>query len=169
MAKLITKLKIGPASLRVRAWLWLASATDNLEEKRRYLAKALALLVAALFLLACGPIPTSAPKVVPVTVKAVETIEPEQPTGNTVVLLGKVIGSVTREEIPFAQVTVESNRGKMRFDSPFTFSFPTMSVITLTTTAPGYQPRQEVMKPHYRRNVTLTIDIPLAPIPTKKD
>ena len=44
-----------------------------------------------------------------------------------------------------------------------------MTVITLTTTAPGYQLRQEVMKPHYRRNVTLTIDIPLAPIPTKKD
>ena len=41
-----------------------------------------------------------------------------------------------------------------------------MTVITLTTTAPGYQPRQEVMKPHYRRNVTLTIDIPLAPMPT---
>jgi len=35
--------------------------------------------------------------------------------------------------------------------------------------APGYQLRQEVMKPHYRRNVTLTIDIPLAPIPTEKD
>jgi len=57
----------------------------------------------------------------------------------------------------------------MRFDSPFAFSFPTMSIITLTTTAPGYQPRQDVMKPHYRRNVTLTIEIPLAPIPTEKD
>ena len=64
---------------------------------------------------------------------------------------------------------VESDRGQMRFDSPFVFSFPTMTVITLTTTAPGYQLRQDVMKPHYRRNVTLTIDIPLAPIPTRKD
>jgi hypothetical protein len=33
LAKLITALSIGPASLRVRALLWLASATDNLEEK----------------------------------------------------------------------------------------------------------------------------------------
>jgi hypothetical protein len=48
-------------------------------------------------------------------------------------------------------------------------SFPTMTVITLTTTAPGYEPSQKVMKPHYRRNVTLTIDIPLAPMPTQKD
>jgi hypothetical protein len=43
---------------------------------------------------------------------------------------------------------IESDRGQMRFGSPFVFSFPTMTVITLTTTAPGYQPRQEVMKPH---------------------
>jgi hypothetical protein len=56
-----------------------------------------------------------------------------------------------------------------RFGSPFVFSFPTMTVITLTTTAPGYEPRQEVMKPHYRRNVTLTIDIPLAPVPSEED
>jgi hypothetical protein len=69
----------------------------------------------------------------------------------------------------FAQVLIESDRGQMRFGSPFVFSFPTMTVITLTTTAPGYQPRQEAMKPHYRRNVTLTIDIPLAPVPTRKD
>ena len=40
---------------------------------------------------------------------------------------------------------------------------------TLPTAAPGYEPRQEVMKPHYKRNVTLTIDIPLAPIPIEKD
>jgi hypothetical protein len=164
LAKLITARNIGPSELRARAWLWLASATDSLEEKRRYLAKALTLLVVALSLVACGPTPPPAPKTVPVTTKLVETIEPEQPTGNTVILLGKVIDSVTREEIPFAQVTIESNRGKMRFDSSFTFSFPTMSVITLTVTAPGYEPRQEVMKPHYRRDVTLTIDIPLAPI-----
>jgi hypothetical protein len=66
-------------------------------------------------------------------------------------------------------VMIESDRGKMRFGSPFAFSFPAMTVITLTTTAPGYQLRQDVMKPHYRRNVTLTIDIPLVPIPTQKD
>jgi hypothetical protein len=39
----------------------------------------------------------------------------------------------------------------MRFGSPFAFSFPAMTVITLTTSAPGYQLCQEVMKPHYRR------------------
>ena len=66
------------------------------------------------------------------------------------------------------QVLIESDRGAMRFNSPFVFSFPSMSVITLTVAAPGYQVRQEVMKPHYRRNVTLTIDIPLAAIPTEK-
>ena len=169
LAKLITALNIGPASLRARAWLWLASATDDMAEKRRYLAEALALLVAALSLLACGPTPTPAPKTVPVTVKVVETIQPEAPTGNTVILCGKVIDSETREEIPLGQVVVESDKGTMRFNSPFVFSFPTMSVITLTTTALGYQTRQEVMKPHYRRDVTLTIDIPLAPVPTEKD
>ena len=123
----------------------------------------------ALFLLACGPTPPSAPKTVPAPTRLVETIQPEPPTGNTVILLIKVIDSETREEIPLGQVTIESDRGTMRFDSPFTFSFPTMSVITLTTTAPGYEPRMEVMKPHYRRDVTLTVDIPLAPIPTEKD
>jgi hypothetical protein len=30
-------------------------------------------------------------------------------------------------------------------------------------------PRQEVLKPHYKRNVTLTIEIPIVPIPTKVD
>jgi hypothetical protein len=102
-------------------------------------------------------------------VKHVETIEAEAPTGNTVILLGKVIDSETREEIPLAQVLIESDRGAMRFDSPFTFSFPTMSVITLTTMAPGYEPRQEQLKLHYRRDVTLTMEIPLAPIPATTD
>ena len=91
LAQLITALKIGPASLCVRAWLWLASAV------------------------------------------------------------------------------VESDKGTLRFNSPFVFSFPTMSVITLTVTAPGYEPCQEVVKPNYRRNVTLTIDIPLVPISAGKD
>jgi hypothetical protein len=95
----------------------------------------------ALFLLACGSTPTPASKTVPVPTRLVETIQSEAPTGNTVILLGKVIDSETRKEIPLGQVTIESDRGTMRFDSPFMFSFPTMSVITLTTTAPGYQPR----------------------------
>lgn len=68
-----------------------------------------------------------------------------------------------------AQVIVESDRGQMRFGSPFAFSLPAGSVITLTVAAPGYQARQEVMKPHYRRNVTLTLEIPLVPIPSKVD
>ena len=38
----------------------------NLEGKRGYIAKALAFLVMALFLLACGPTPPPAPKTVPV-------------------------------------------------------------------------------------------------------
>ncbi len=155
----------------------------NLEEKRRYVARAVVLLFMALFLLACGPT-FPAPKTVPVATRLVETIEAEGPvlsevegpTGNTVILFGKVINSETREEIPIAQVLpvgrqvlIESDRGAMRFNSPFVFSFPSMSVITLTVAAPGYQVRQEVMKPHYRRNVTLTIDIPLVPIPARKD
>ena len=47
----------------------------------------------ALFLLACGPT-FPAPKTVPVATRLVETIEAEGPTGNTVILLGKVIDSV---------------------------------------------------------------------------
>ena len=105
-----------------------------------YLIKALALLVAALLLLACSPTPPAL-KTVPVATRLVETIEPEHPTGNTVLLFGKVTDSQSREEIPFAQILVESDRGAMRFNSPFAFSFPTMSVITLTTMAPGYEPR----------------------------
>ncbi len=140
-----------------------------MEYKKRYIAKALVLLFMALFLLACGPTPP-APKTVPVDTRLVETPpEAGEPTGNTVILLGKVINSETHEEIPIAQVLIESDRGAMRFNSPFVFSFPTMSVITLTVAAPGYQVRQEVMKPHYRRNVTLTIEIPLSPIPSEKD
>ena len=80
-----------------------------------------------------------------------------------------MIDSQTGEEIDLAQVMIESDRGQMRFNNPFVFSFAPMSVITLTVAAPGYEVRQEVMKPHYRRNVTLTIDIPLVPIPSRKD
>ena len=65
----------------------------NLEGKRRYVAKALLILFMALFLLACGPT-FPAPKTVPVATRLVETIEAEGPTGNTVILLGKVIDSV---------------------------------------------------------------------------
>ena len=141
----------------------------NLEEKRRYVAKALVLLFMALFLLACGPTPPAL-KTVPVATRLVETpLEAGEPTGHTVMLFGKVIDSQTREEIRLAQVMIESDRGKKRFGSPFAFSFPTMSIITLTTSAPSYQTRQEVIKPHYRRDVTLTIDIPLVPIPMKTD
>jgi hypothetical protein len=103
----------------------------------------------ALFLLACGPTPPTL-KTVPVATRVVETIEAEGPTGHTVNLYGKVIDAESRQEIPIAQVLIESDRGAMRFGSPFVFSFPTMTVITLTTTAPGYEPSQEVMKPHYR-------------------
>ena len=120
----------------------------------------------AVFLLACGPTPPML-KTVPVVTRLVETpLEAGEPTGNTVILFGKVIDSQSGEKIPLAQVMIESDRGKMRFGSPFAFSFPSMSVITLTVAAPGCQVRQEVMKPHYRRNVTLTIEIPLAAMPT---
>lgn len=59
-----------------------------------------------LFLLARGPTSAPAPKTVPITVKHVETIEAEASTGNMVILLGKVIDSETREEIPLAQVLI---------------------------------------------------------------
>lgn len=97
----------------------------------------------------------------PVETRMVETIEAEAPVGATVIIEGRVIDARTREEIHLAQVVVESERGVMRFDSSFTFSFPTMSVITVTVSAPGYQPRQEVLKAHFRRDVTLTMEIPL--------
>jgi hypothetical protein len=92
-----------------------------LEEKRRYIAKALALLIVALCLLVCGPTPP-AKSTIPITPRIVETIEAEQPTGNTVILFGKVIDSETREEIPIAQVLVENDRGTMRFNNPFVIS-----------------------------------------------
>lgn len=41
LARLIAYLDTGPVSLRRRAWLWLASATDDLEEKKHHLAKVL--------------------------------------------------------------------------------------------------------------------------------
>ena len=70
--------------------MWRLKEGVNLEEKRGYIVKALALLVMALFLLACGPTPPTL-KTVPVATGVVETIEAEGPTGHTVILFGKVI------------------------------------------------------------------------------
>jgi len=118
---------------------------------------------------ACGGVAPSPGPVItrPVVTRMVETVEAEPGTGHTVIIVGRVIDAVTREEIPLAQVLVESARGAWRFDSPFTVSLPTMQVITFTVSAPGYVPRQEVVKVHYRRDVTLTVDIPLQPVPAR--
>jgi len=70
--------------------MWRLKEGVNLEEKRGYIVKALALLVMALFLLACGPTSPTL-KTVPVATGVVETIEAEGPTGHTVILFGKVI------------------------------------------------------------------------------
>lgn len=62
----------------------------NLEKKRGYVAKALVLLVMALFLLACGPTPPTL-QTAPLATILVETIEAERPTAHTVILFCKVI------------------------------------------------------------------------------
>ena len=42
-ARLITRYRLGPRNLQVRAWAWLAADTDDLEEKMRYLEAIVAL------------------------------------------------------------------------------------------------------------------------------
>lgn len=102
-----------------------------------------------------------------VEIREVATIEAGLLGGDTVILMGRVIDAATREEIRLGQVVVESWRGAWRFDAPFVVVVPAMSVITVTAGAPGYQIHQEVMKVHYRRDVTLTMDIPLVAVPVE--
>jgi len=42
-ARLITRYRLGPCSLQVRAWAWLAAETDGLAEKVRCLEAIVAL------------------------------------------------------------------------------------------------------------------------------
>ena len=106
----------------------------------------------------------------PVEIREVATIEAGPLTGDTVILRGRLVDAATREEIRLGQVVVESSLwGPWRDDVPFEVKVPAMSVITLTVTAPGYQVRQVVMKAHYRRDVTLTVDIPLEAVPVEVD
>lgn len=106
----------------------------------------------------------------PVEIREVATIEAGPLGGDTVILLGRVIDAATREEMRLGQGVVESSLwGPWRFDAPFEVAVPAMSVITLTVTAPGYEMRQVVMKAHYRRDVTLTMDIPLMALPVEVD
>ena len=105
----------------------------------------------------------------PVEIREVATIEAGSLAGSRFFLLGRVIDSETRAEIP-GQVAVESSLwGPWRVGAPFEIAVPAMSVVTLTVTAPGYQTCQVVMKAHYRQDVTLTMDIPLQWLGGRRD
>ena len=43
LTRLITRHRLGPRSLQIRAWAWLAASTDDLEEKMRCLKAIVAL------------------------------------------------------------------------------------------------------------------------------
>ena len=42
-ANLVTRYRLGPIALQIRAWAWLAAETDNLAEQRCYLEAIVAL------------------------------------------------------------------------------------------------------------------------------
>jgi hypothetical protein len=132
--------------------------------KKRASLLASGLLLQMLVNISCGAAPVVTR---PVEIRLMATIAAEEGSGGVAVVQGRVVDAGSRGEIAGSWVMVESERGAMQFDGRFTFSFPVMSVITLTVGAPGYQVRQEVLKVHYARPVTLTLEVPLEPVPAR--
>ena len=111
--------------------------------------------------------------IVPTRVATTPLTDTESARDFTITLIGRIIDANTRAEVPVAAVRIRAPtlppstggpRGVLDVGPSFQAQIPANRVSTLTIVAPGYTALEQEMKPHYQRNVTLTMDIPLEPV-----
>jgi len=110
------------------------------------------------------PQPTATPPVI----RTVEIRERDRPlistpgSEYTVTLRGRVTDARTGELIPAATILVVTVVGSYHFaGGVFDVSFPAHTVVDIRGEAPGYKSESRQLKAHYRRNVTLDMEIRL--------
>ncbi len=104
-------------------------------------------------------------RAVPTRLATTPLTDEEKPGDFTITLVGRVLDAVTRNEIPVAAVRIRTPDRVLDFSgSGFQAQISANRVSTLTIVAPGYIALEQQMKPHYRRDATLTMDIPLEPV-----
>jgi hypothetical protein len=89
----------------------------------------------------------------------------EEPGDFTITLVGRVLDALTGNEIPIAAVRIRTPDTVLDLGGPgFQAQIPANRVSTLTILAPGYIALEQQIKPHYQRDATLNMDIPLQPV-----
>ncbi|HIP96643.1 MAG TPA: hypothetical protein EYH32_05435 [Anaerolineae bacterium] len=109
--------------------------------------------------------PKSAIRTVPTRLATAPLADSAEAGEFIITLIGRVMDADTRAEISVAAVRVRTPDQMLDFGGPsFQVRIPANRVSTLTVLAPGYITLEQQMKPHYRRDATLTMDVPLQPV-----
>jgi hypothetical protein len=104
-------------------------------------------------------------RAVPTRLATTPLADAEEPGDFTITLVGRVLDALTGNEIPVTAVRIRTPDTVLDFGGPgFQAQIPANRVSTLTILAPGYIALEQQIKPHYQRDATLTMDIPLQPV-----
>jgi len=102
---------------------------------------------------------------VPTRMATTPLADAEEPGDFTITLVGRVLDAITGNEIPVAAVRIRTPDRVLDFGGPgFQAQIPANRVSTLIILAPGYIALEQQIKPHYQRDATLNMDIPLQPV-----
>jgi hypothetical protein len=104
-------------------------------------------------------------RAVPTRMATTPLADAEEPGDFTITLVGRVLDALTGNEIPIAAVRIRTPDTVLDLGGPgFQAQIPANRVSTLTILAPGYIALEQQIKPHYQRDATLNMDIPLQPV-----
>lgn len=136
--------------------------------------RSLLLILLSVMLAGCSviiPRPASTPPIITRPVDARESDKPLLSTPGseyTVTIEGRVTDADTGMTIPDATILMVTVGGSYEFmGGLFQISFPAETVVNIRAKAPGYKTESRQMKAHYKRNVTLDMEIKLERIHTE--
>jgi hypothetical protein len=116
------------------------------------------------------PLPTPSPTPSPTSLpeQDLEIKEKDEPLSAdpelfqfSVTLEGRAVDISTREEVTATKVTFITPAGTYKFGSRFELTIQSGSVVRIVAEAPGYETMDVQMKPHYTKNATLEMEIPM--------
>ena len=116
------------------------------------------------------PLPTPSPTPSPISLpeQDFEMREKDEPLSAdpelfqfSVILVGKAVDVITREEVTSAKVTFITPAGTYRFGSRYELTIPSGSVIRVVIEAPEYKAIDVQIKPHASRSTILEMEIPM--------
>jgi len=84
----------------------------------------------------------------------------------TITIEGRVTDAETGMAIPDATILVVTVTGSYEFwGGLFQISFPAETVVNIKAQAPGYKAESRQLKTHYKRNVTMDMEVRLERLP----